>query len=392
MPSSSLSGIPEWSDSESLSPAGASDFSARIGDSYATKSPTRQPEKGAARRALGDHRQAARARWWLWLALALPGWCAPPAAYLQRLERADAALAQAQRAPAQAPALLQDARELADLCPELRAALASPTAQTLAHAREALAVFRRAAASAPAPGATSNAHAMLQSVLSADEFRSLADQPAVTRATPSWWKSITHAWHEFWRSVGQLGRRLLNWIIERLPQGDGNAKPQPSWWEPLRLVLWIVLLLALLVGGGFLYSHWLLRRQQCLAGEESADTEEEAITQGRLPAATSWERALRDAEAQWERGETREALRTVLRACLLLLDARGLLRYEASRANGEVLRALRARGASEVLTVFTPVVRSFERGWYGFLPVEQEEFSRMLEQSRRLRALIARES
>ena len=104
-----------------------------------------------------------------------------------------------------------------------------------------------------------------------------------------------------------------------------------------------------------------------------------------------WEVALQRAEEQWRRGETREALRGVLRACLMLLDSRGVLRYDESRANGEVLRTLRAQGLSEAHAALTPVVRGFDRGWYGFLEISGEEFARMVEESRRLHGLIVRE-
>ena len=324
----------------------------------------------------------------LLLALALPGWT--DAVYQQRLAATDALLTRAAQSPAQATALLRQIGDTAVLCPELRAALDSPTAETLERARRALAILRRADALTPANSLPADSHAALQSVLSSEEFRSLRNTPNA-QWRPAWWEWLRLAWSHFWKAVGQQWRRMVTWVKQFFPRTEMAPIRMPDWWRGLRNGLYLVLLAAILFAGGLLLNRALIWWQQRRANDALAHGEEGDITRHGKPEPTPWDRALHDAESLWERGETREALRTLLRACLLLLDARGLLRYEESRANGEVLRALRAQGLTEALAALTPIIRGFDRGWYGLLAVEREEFTRLLEHSRRLRTLIVRE-
>ena len=93
----------------------------------------------------------------------------------------------------------------------------------------------------------------------------------------------------------------------------------------------------------------------------------------------------------WQQGEQRKALRTLYWACLVLLDSRGVLRFDEGRANGEVLRELRRQGLTGVHERFRPIIRCFDRSWYGFLDVSQEEFNQVLEHTRHFRGTVVKE-
>jgi len=141
---------------------------------------------------------------------------------------------------------------------------------------------------------------------------------------------------------------------------------------------------------GLLISKWLAVQHGRIDTRELVDDADNNPALRRKQEPTFWERSLRQAEELWQRGEQRDALRTLHRACLVLLDARGLLRLDETRANGEMLRELRRQGNSEVCHALTPIVSIFERSWYGFLDVPGDEFQRVVESSRHFRESVVK--
>jgi hypothetical protein len=337
----------------------------------------------------------------LWLLLlccwALTAWGTTPAESLRRLERAERALTEAERTPARAGALVREAAAQlpANACPALAEASAHPTKDAIARARRDVQALRVATGLQPRPGPSgAQAGAALGGVLARGEF-SVVKPSKSTFHTPLWLRRffswIRAGWGRFtgwlsrvWSKIAEFLQRLFS----RWNYAPGRVN---SMGKGLRTVLIAAAVLAALLLFGFLLNrllvYWQLsdrRNPRRTAGEE-AEASERRYT-------TPWEQAMSSAEACWSRGEQREALRIVLRACLALLDGRGVLRYDESRANGEVLRELRRLGRSELHGPMRVIVRAFDRGWYGFLTITGDEFSTVLDTSRQLRTSIMEES
>lgn len=96
--------------------------------------------------------------------------------------------------------------------------------------------------------------------------------------------------------------------------------------------------------------------------------------------------ALRRAQEVSVAGDYRSAVRYLYLSSLLHLDERGLLRYERSLTNKEVLDSVRQR--TELAAILREVIHLFDRVWYGFQPIDQEtyrQYARQVDHLRRLR-------
>ena len=238
--------------------------------------------------------------------------------------------------------------------------------------------------------------ASMQQVLARNEFQHLT-----ASRMPSWLKTSLNAvalqWQNFWKSVGSavgnffrwLGRLISRWFPRSIPRVKTPHEGY-DWLANLgtffRYLLWVLLLAAVIVLGGLLLSHLLAARRRRDAGVTAELTKPDAATR-RKQEPTFWERSLGQAEELWQQGNQREAIRVLHRACLMLLDMRGVLRFDETRANGEVLRELR-RQQGRLHDTLRPIMRSFDRSWYGYLSLSNEEFTQALEHSRNFRKAV----
>lgn len=242
----------------------------------------------------------------------------------------------------------------------------------------------------PAPAVSpATAHAVLKRVLASGEFQRYnlkSTQPsAASRQFERIWHAILTALDKALKPL----KALWNWLIRRLFHSSAS---HPSRLSGTLAALGKVLpyLVYVLLGGvvlfllGLLVHSLLSRRQHAQSDLDVAS--DPSVRRKQEP--SFWERTQLEAEALWQQGNAREALRLLHRACLILLDARGVLRYEESRANGEILRELRRQGRADVQRTLSPIVRCFDRSWYGFLPVSGEEFTTVLESSRQFRESV----
>jgi hypothetical protein len=99
---------------------------------------------------------------------------------------------------------------------------------------------------------------------------------------------------------------------------------------------------------------------------------------------TSFEAHDRAAEAE-RASDYRSAVRYLYLACLLLLDERGLLRYDPALTNREHLQ--RAASQPQLADLLRPVVNTFDRVWYGFAPVDDALYQEFRQKVERLQAL-----
>ncbi|HXF85931.1 MAG TPA: DUF4129 domain-containing protein [Anaerolineales bacterium] len=99
--------------------------------------------------------------------------------------------------------------------------------------------------------------------------------------------------------------------------------------------------------------------------------EAELTAQGGKGMLTSTE-ALQHAHTLSNAGDYRNAIRYLYLSALLTLDERGLLRYDRSRTNREVLHSVASKPQLE--RPLRSVIEVFDRAWYGFEPVDKETF------------------
>lgn len=95
--------------------------------------------------------------------------------------------------------------------------------------------------------------------------------------------------------------------------------------------------------------------------------------------------ALQQATLLARDGDYRTAVRYLYLSALLWLDERGRLRYDRSLTNHEYLERLRDN--PPLRTALLPVVETFDRVWYGHMPLDASSFAAYRQQVEALRSL-----
>jgi Domain of unknown function (DUF4129) len=165
----------------------------------------------------------------------------------------------------------------------------------------------------------------------------------------------------FWRwlrdTVGRMLDAFLDWLANLWSR---NAPPAEGGKRSLSAAAARALALGAVVLGAVLF--WRLRRRKEATGEVPV-----AISGGTAEALPD---ALSQSPETWARfaeqfardGEWRLALRALYLELLALLHARGALRYERQRTNGEYAADL---ARSPVADPFVKLTSAFDRAWYG---------------------------
>ena len=157
-------------------------------------------------------------------------------------------------------------------------------------------------------------------------------------------------------------------LMERLAFGVQNTVYYGR--VPLMIGAALLLLISL-----FYISRNLSRslvREAELAGEASED---EALLTSKG--------ALQRAQTLSSQGDYRTAIRYLYLSSLLVLDERGLLRYDRSRTNREYLRSVSSK--PQLATPLRDVIDVFDRVWYGFESVDEQTYQSYLEHVDELR-------
>ena len=156
-----------------------------------------------------------------------------------------------------------------------------------------------------------------------------------------------------------LLERIWQWFLrtlfDLLPAGQGN-------------LLFNYLLTAF---GALMLLVVLLYAARSLFGSLAAEAEEEGLEH--LETDLTSEEALARAQTFSRGGDYRSAVRYLYLSTLLLLDERGVLRYDRSRTNREYLRSV--SGRPEVADTLRRVVEVFDRTWYGYQPLDAESYA-----------------
>ncbi len=334
----------------------------------------------------------------LMLCCCFPLWSAQPPAAVEKARQAERLLLQAEQHPATSSSLIRRACESVPpgACPSLTTAANKPTHENLTQARREVSACERAMTlGTGGVGASSrqcggrSPHAVLHAVLSRSEFGIMKQEtPHSGWIVKCLFSMVLFLQHVLGVVMGLLGKLFAHihpsWVIG-----------QAAWFAHLsgaiRLTLCGILLACVLFLLSLLVNRILLRALNRSVPTVRAELLDGASPVSRKQEPTFWERSLQEAEAYWQQGDQRKALRAIYWACLVLLDTRGVLRFDEGRANGEVLCELRRQGLTGVHEHFRPIIRCFDRSWYGFLDVSREEFLRVMETSRQFRGVVVKE-
>jgi hypothetical protein len=220
------------------------------------------------------------------------------------------------------------------LCARLRA-----DPPDLAKLRQSLDALLAARDRWPPSGRTGQDVAALQSILARPEFQWAEEQP-----------SPVAEWFQ------RLLERIAEFFARLLPGSLGGNTP---------VSLALTLLGALLLVGAIVF---VLRRVRAGLVAE-AELDQEAVDEAGLTAAS----ALQRAQALASGGDYRAAVRYLYLSSLLLLEERGLLRYDRSLTNREYLRSIAQ--LPDLVAMLRPVVEVFERVWYGYQPLDEAAYA-----------------
>jgi hypothetical protein len=195
--------------------------------------------------------------------------------------------------------------------------------------------------------------------------------------------------------TGALDRILARPEFQWQPQ---QLSPLAEWWQRLQERFWelvtrllpddsriaqLPLVRYALTGLGTMALILVLTYvMRGLVADFVAETEinpESEAGDGGLTAAA----ALKRAQMLSGEGDYRTAVRYLYLSSLLLLEERGLLRYDRSLTNREHLRSV--AHLPQLATAFRDVVEVFDRVWYGYQPLDEAAYARYVDRVMELR-------
>jgi hypothetical protein len=155
--------------------------------------------------------------------------------------------------------------------------------------------------------------------------------------------------------------RLMNWFNDLLQRIFGNrtVKIGGGNGSPLEILSIVILILVLLYAARAMYADFI----------SEGDLDENGNDSGRALTAES---AFEKAQALSRGGDYRSAVRYLYLSSLLLLDERGLLRYDHTKTNREVLRSV--SDSPELAAPLHEVIDVFDNVWYGYHSLDEDSF------------------
>ena len=201
----------------------------------------------------------------------------------------------------------------------------------------------------PDSAAPPDARARLQDILAKPPF---AEN---TSSDNGWWRT-------FWNWVG----RMLESLFRPVGRAVSVAGEPTAWVIAIGGGILLLVVIAYVVRG--------LRRNVVRSAEASDDPE------AHLTAST----ALEQASGMARGGDYRTAVRYLYLSALLRLDERNILRYDRALTNREYLDRVRDNAA--LRAQLGAVVETFDRVWYGHLPLDAATFANYERQVEKLRS------
>ena len=167
------------------------------------------------------------------------------------------------------------------------------------------------------------------------------------------------------RRINQAIQNFLDWLF---PDFDGTV------YIPMNLIITIV--------GGVLLILVFFYIFQGTWGNLIAEAENATNGDGETAPLTA-DAARQRARELSQAGDHRTAIRYLYLASLLLLEERGLLRYDRTLTNRETLRSVANR--PDLAAPLQEVVETFDRVWYGYQEVDAPTFEHYAERVEDLR-------
>lgn len=189
----------------------------------------------------------------------------------------------------------------------------------------------------------------LKEILARPEFQ----WQSQTSEAPDWFQNLLNAFFD---------------LLERLAFGVQNTFYYGR--VPLMVGAAILLILSL-----FYISRRLSRSLVREAELAAQGSEDEALLTSRG--------ALQRAQTLSTQGDYRNAIRYLYLSSLLVLDERGLMRYDRSRTNREYLRSVSSR--PQLANPLRDVIDVFDKVWYGFESVDERTYQSYLKHVDELR-------
>ncbi len=191
-----------------------------------------------------------------------------------------------------------------------------------------------------------------------------AVQAILARPEYQWTDEAQNAIQRF---LMELWQKIVDFLSQFIPQNGVNV---PVDARPL-FALGIFLALLLVLYFSFRGIFHELVGEASLAQDDSAEEN--------LSAAQAMQRAQEFAQS----GDHRLAVRYLYLSGLLLLEERGLLRYDRSRTNREYLRSVQEH--PQLALNLREVIEVFDRVWYGYHEIDEESYAQYVEQVNRLK-------
>jgi hypothetical protein len=175
----------------------------------------------------------------------------------------------------------------------------------------------------------------------------------------------------FWEWVIRQWDRLMEWIFGRGSNSSAQSEPTVvSIWLPSpELIVALILLTTILI-----YSFRSILADFVADVNTQDDNQPEILTP---------QTALDKARQLSSAGNYRSAIRYLYISSLLMLDERGLVRYDRSKTNREYLRTV--AGQPTLSEPLNDVIGVFDRVWYGNKEIDQAGFEHYAQKVEELR-------
>jgi hypothetical protein len=169
----------------------------------------------------------------------------------------------------------------------------------------------------------------------------------------------------------ELLQRFFRWLNHLLGRDRNGTRPiSPAGFSLFPVLMTILLALVIVYVLRGLFAD--------LVKETKLDTETDAAD---MPLTA--EAAFVRAQSLSQSGDYRSAVRYLYLSSLLLLDERGLLRYDRSKTNREYLRSV--SGSPELSEPLNEVIEVFDNVWYGYHALDEESFQHYSERVEELK-------
>jgi hypothetical protein len=168
----------------------------------------------------------------------------------------------------------------------------------------------------------------------------------------------------------QLWARINEWLAQLFGDRQAAIEVRLGGWSPLTIATTLLLIAILL----YVFRNlWLDFAAEARLNEAGGPADEI------LTSHTAFQRAHDLSRG----GDYRSAVRYLYLSALLLLDERGLLRYDRSKTNREYLHSLSA--ASGLAVPLREVIQVFDDVWYGNHALDEESFRHYSDRVQELR-------